>query len=288
MSDIDDIDSELEEILPESETAHGTTSGTTELEGKFQMLASLAGYLGVYNDLTNPGKDDLLAALTELGVQNSGDDLVYDFLQIHDDVRKGFIRSKRGEWIERDLRDVPTTDLSADFSEYARLASFLRLYERYGLDNPSGNKLRHALIVFGVEHAPEGLQTYLAPIEDGDGTVHVVGIETGDVTTAYPVDANGYRIGDDAYTRDLLPRLLDRLASGSEDGQAEVEEFVPPLPQDIDNLLDNEVVAENYQTMMHRLADQAAGENVSDTIRSKKLAQARFITEVLSGERTWE
>lgn len=54
------------------------------------------------------------------------------------------------------------------------------------------------------------------------------------------------------------------------------------------DFLENELVAENYQLIMHRLAEQAAGDDVSDTVRAQKLAEARFITEMLTGERTWE
>lgn len=64
--------------------------------------------------------------------------------------------------------------------------------------------------------------------------------------------------------------------------------FAEPLPDQVENLLENDTVAEAYQVMMHRLAEQAAGKNVPHSIRERRLAEARFITEVLTGERTWE
>jgi hypothetical protein len=39
---------------------------------------------------------------------------------------------------------------------------------------------------------------------------------------------------------------------------------------------------------MHRLAEQAARDGASSEVRARKLAEARFVTEVLSGKRTWE
>jgi hypothetical protein len=108
------------------------------------------------------------------------------------------------------------------------------------------------------------------------------------VTVAYPVDSAGNRIGDNEYTREPLPKLLSKLKAGDVGGTVLVEPFTPPVPERVENLLDNEQVAENYQLMMHRLAEQAAGESVFDAARKQRLAEARFITEVLSGERTWE
>lgn len=285
MSSFDDIDSVLDELLPQGSTSE--TDGSSKLEGKFQALSSLGGYLGVYKTLTNPGKDELLSALYDLGVRNAADESVFDFLQVDGDTTKGYIRSKNGEWIEQDIDEYPDGNLAGNYGELAKLASFLGLYETYGLDGPSGEKLRQALVNYGVENVPEAPNKYLAPLQDDDGTEHLIGIETGAVTTAYPVDADGNRIGDDEYTRDLLPKLSKRLAStSSNDG--DIDQFVSQLPDDVENLLENEQVAENYQLMMHRLAAQAAGDGVTDSIRSKKLAEARFITEVLSGERTWE
>lgn len=285
MSSPDDIDSALDELLPQDSAAE--TDGSSKLEGKFQVVSSLAGYLGVYKNLTNPGKDELLSALYDLGIRNAADESVFDFLQVDGETTKGYIRSKNGEWIEQNIDEFPDGGLAGDYGGLAKLASFLGLYEMYGLDGPSGEKLRQALVNYGVENVPEAPNKYLAPLQDTDGREHLIGIEIGAVTTAYPVDADGNRTGDDEYTRDLLPKLSKRLASTSNyDG--DIDEFVSQLPDDVENLLENEQVAENYQLMMHRLAAQAADDGVTDSIRSKKLAEARFITEVLSGERTWE
>lgn len=288
MSSFDEIDSTIDELLPETETSDKNTSDGSNLGGKFQALSSLAGHLGLYAELTNPSKEELISALYDRGIRNAAEDSVFDFLQVDDDSTKGFIRSKSGDWIEQAIDEFPTGNLAGDYREFTKVASFLGLYERYGLDGPSANKLREALVNFGVEAIPDKPNTYLASIEDGSGTTHLIGIQTGEVTTGYPVDSNGNRIGDDEYTRELLPKLVDRLENSKGDIQESPEQFAPPLPDEIDNLLENEHVAENYQLIMHRLAEQAAGENIPDAIRSKKLAEARFITEVLSGDRTWE
>lgn len=285
MSSPNDIDPALDELLPQDSAAE--TGEQSKLEGKFQIVSSLAGYLGLYKNLTNPGKEELLSALYDLGIRNAAGESVFDFLQVDGETTKGYIRSKNGEWIEQNIDEFPDGDLAGDYGVLAKLASFLGLYEMYGLDGPSGEKLRQALVNYGVVDVPETSNKYLAPLEDTDGEEHLIGIETGAVTTAYPVDADGNRIGDDEYTRDLLPNLSKRLASSTHhDG--DMDEFVSQLPDDLENLLENEQVAENYQLIMHRLAAQAAAEGVTESIRSKKLAEARFITEVLSGERTWE
>ena len=285
MSSPNDIDSALDELLPQDSTAEAGEQ--SKLEGKFQIVSSLAGYLGVYKKLTNPGKEELLSALYDLGIRNAAGESVFDFLQVDSETTKGYIRSKNGEWIEQNIDEFPDRDLAGDYGVLAKLASFLGLYEMYGLDGPSGEKLRQALVNYGVSNVPEAPNKYLAPLEDTDGTEHLIGIETGAVTTAYPVDADGNRIGDDEYTRDLLPNLSKRLASSTHH-DVDVDQFISQLPDDIENLLENEQVAENYQLIMHRLAAQAAAEGATESIRSKKLAEARFITEVLSGERTWE
>lgn len=287
MSSFDDIDSELDDLLPQDDNTGNEANDA--LTGKFQMLSSLGGYLGAYQDLNNPGKEDLLDALAGLGIRNAAEDSVYDFLQVNEETTKGFIRSKSGDWIEQEVAEYPDQTLSGDYSTYTKLASFLGLYERYGLDGPNGTKLRNALTNFGVRNGPDEPNRYLAPLEGEDGTERLIGIETGEVTIGYPVDEDGQRVGNDEYTRDLLPSLRERLENGNDtDENVEAEEFVLSLPDDVDNLLKDEHVAENYQLIMHRLAAAAAGEDVADSVRSKKLAEARFITEVLSGERTWE
>ena len=286
MSSFDDIDSELDELLPESDEAG--TSSDTKLEGKFQDLSSLGGLLGVYDDLTNPSKEDLIDALVERGVRSPAEDSVYDFLQVDGETTTGFIRSKSGDWMEQDVDEFPERDISGNYPDFTKLASFLGIYEKYGLDRPSANELRQALINYGVRDAPGGSNQYLAPLETDSGIEHLVGIEIGEVTVAYRVDSEGYRVGDEEYTRDLLPKLAARLEDESTADSESIYGFAPPLPDDVDNLLENEQVAENYQLIMHRLSEQAAGENVSQEVRKKKLAEARFITEVLTGERTWE
>lgn len=286
MSSFDDIDSELDELLPESDD--GEIASNRELDGKFQDLSSLGGLLGVYEELTNPSKADLIEALHERGVRNPAEDSVYDFLQVDGETTKGFIRSKSGDWMEQDVDEFPEHDISGNYSEFTKLASFLGIYDKYGLDRPSANELRQALVNYGVQDGPEGSNQYLAPLEADDGTEHLVGIETGEVTVAYRVDSEGYRVGEEEYTRDLLPKLADRLGETSDTASGDIEEFAPPLPDEVDNLLENEQVAENYQLIMHRLAEQAAGDDVSEAVKARKIAEARFITEVLTGERTWE
>ena len=283
------IDSALDNLLPESSTEQGQNSPENDLGGKFQELSSLGGYLGVYETLTNPSKEDLISALSELGVRNSAEDSVYDFLLFSDETTKGFIRSKNGDWSEQKISDFSSRSLQGGYPEYTKLASFLGLYDKYGLDRPTANKLKQALTNYGVQDTPKKSEVYLAPLEGESGTVHTIGISIGEVTTAYPVDSDGERIGDDEYTHDLLPKLSKRLESGSQtDDNADIEQFVASLPNDTENLLENSKVAENYQLIMHRIADQAARDGVSNSTRQKKLAEARFITEVLSGERTWE
>lgn len=288
MSSFDEFDSTIEEVLHESQDPRVGSETDTKLEGKFQALSSLASHLGLYSTLTNPGKEDLISALYECGVRNAPEESVFDFLQVDAEATKGFIRSKNGEWIEQYVAEIPDRQLTGGYGEYAKLASFFRLYEKYGLDRPSADKLRNALVNFGVRDGPGGPNSYLAPVEDDDGIEHLVGVTTGKVTTAYPVDANGQRIGDSEYTSDLLPNLVERLEGDSQaDDSEKAKPFAPPLPDNVENLLENEVVAENYQLIMHRLAEQAAGDDVSDVTRAKKLAEARFVTEVLTGERTW-
>jgi len=286
MNSFEEINSELDELLPASDDAD--TAPESELEGKFQDLSSLGGYLGAYEDLTNPSKAELVEALAERGVRNATEDLVYDFLQVGGETTKGFIRSKNGDWMEQDVDEYPDHDISGNYHVLTKLASFLSLYEMYGLDRPGANKLRQALVNYGVQDAPSGENRYLAPFESDKGTEHLIGIESGDVTVAYRVNSEGYRVGDDEYTRDLLPKLAERLDNDSDTSTGDVEDFAPPLPDEVENLLENEQVAENYQLIMQRLAENAAGNGVSDTVRAKKLAEARFITEVLTGERTWE
>ncbi|MBV0926222.1 hypothetical protein KTS45_18605 [Halomicroarcula limicola] len=285
MTSFDDINQELNDLLPQSQTREKEP----DLEGQFQALSSLGGHLGVYRDLTNPSKDELLSALYDLNVRNADSESVFDFLQVDGETTKGFIRSKTGEWIEQEIAEDPTADISGTYGELAKVASFLGLYEKYGLDGPSKEKLQHALVNYGVEAVADEPNKYIAPLQGEDGTDHLIGIETGNVTTGYPIDSNGQRIGDDEYTRDLLPKLAKRLGDGShETSGGDIKQFVANLPDNVENLLDNERVAQNYQYMMHRLAEQAAGDDISDAIRTKKLEEARFITEVLSGERTWE
>lgn len=285
MSSFDEIDSTLDELLPQdSKSDEGCGS---KLEGKFQALSSLGGYLGVYSDLTNPGKSDLISALYKLGVRNAANESVFDFLQVNGNTTNGLIRSKSGDWLEQEIDEFPDGNLAGNYGELAKLASFLGLYEMYGLDRPSAQKLRQALVNYGVQDVPDVPNKYLAPLKADDDTENLIGIETGDVTTAYPVDTDGHRIGDDEYTRDLLPKLSKRLADATEN-EGDINEFVSQLPDDVENLLGNEQVAKNYQLIMHRLAEQAAGEGMSESVRSKKLAEARFITEVLSGAQTWE
>ncbi|GAA1345425.1 hypothetical protein GCM10009647_090030 [Streptomyces sanglieri] len=286
MSSFDDIDSEIQELLPASDDSD--TGSESELEGKYQDLSSLGGYLGVYEDLTNPSKADLVEALTKRGVRSAPEDSIYDFLQVNDETTEGFIRSKSGDWIQQAVDKSSNHYISGSYSEFTKLASFLKLYERYGLDRPSENKLRQALINYNVQDAPDGENRYLAPLEIDKGSTHTIGIETGEVTVAYRVNSEGYRIGDEEYTRDLLPKLAKRLEDNGDDNTGGVDDFGPPLPDEVENLLENEQVAENYQLIMHRLAEQAAGDEVPDSVRAKKLAEARFITEVLTGERTWK
>lgn len=279
------INSEIEELLPQTQSTEGDHE-SRELSGKFQELSSLGGHLGLYQELTNPSKEELLSALQNIGVRSASEEGVYDFLQVKEDVTIGFIRSKSGDWIEQDVSEYPDRDLRGGYTEYTRLASFFELYDRYGLDRPSANQLREAVVNFGVRDHPDEDDTYIATIEDSNGEEHRVGVEVGEVTVAYPIDTQGHRIGDDEYTRELLPKLIERLGEESE-SQDDVEDIVPPLPDQVENLLENESVAENYQLIMHRLAEQASGD-VSEKTRRQKLAEARFITEVLSGERTWE
>lgn len=281
MAPLTNIDSALKELLPDSDDG----SDDAQLTGKFQTLSSMGGYLGVYESLTNPNKEELINALTDLGVKNAAENSAYTFLQVDGETTKGFIRSKDGTWREQDVSEYPTHDLEGDYHTYSKLASFLGLYDRYGLDKPNATKLRQVLVNFGVREGPDGPDMYLAPVEDSDGEEHLIGISLGEVTTAFPVDGDGHRIGDDEYTRDLLPKLVKRLANG---GGNDVESFVPELPEEVSNLLENDVVAENYQLIMHRLAEQAAGDDVSAPTRQRKLAEARFITEVLTGEKTWD
>jgi hypothetical protein len=60
MSSPDDVDSILDDLLPKSERAE-----SIDFEGKFQVVSSLGGHLGVYEELTNPNKAKLLKALYE-------------------------------------------------------------------------------------------------------------------------------------------------------------------------------------------------------------------------------
>lgn len=286
MSLPEDIDSKLNELLPDAEDDE---TGDMKLRGTFQLLSSLGGHLGLYEDLTNPSKQELVTALYEQGVRNANEESVYDFLRVDDDSTTGYLRSKNGTWIEHDIDDMPDWELFGEYGDLAKTASFLGLYERYGLEAPSANKLRHGLLIYGVRDGPEDGPRYLAPLEDEQGAEHLIGIGIGEVTTGYPVDSAGYRVGDNEYTRDLLPKLAARLAADTpEESGSTPEPFAPKLPDEVSNLLDNEVVAENYQLIMHRLAEQATGPDVSAVARSRKLAEARFVTEVLTGERTWE
>lgn len=287
MSSKDDIDSALKEILPtDRESSQGAAEA--QVDGKFQTLSSLAAHLGLYADLKNPSKTELVQALSERNVQNAAEEAVYDFLLINNKQSKGFIRSKDGSWIEQDIDEHPDTDLKGGYATFSRLASFFNLYERYGLTQPSENALKQALINYGVENHPQNKDSYLAQLETPEGTVREIGVIPGEVTTAHPLDEERNRIGDVEYTRELLPRLAERLdneevASDDLNGQ-----FIPPLPEEIHNLLADEHVAKNYQLIIHRIAEQAAGDGVSTATRKKKLAEARFVTEVLTGERTWQ
>lgn len=280
----EDLDSTIDELLPEKEES--APEGDGELRGRFQTLSSLGGYLGVYEELSTPSKDELVAKLAELGVKTAPEDSVYDFVKVGEETTRGYIRSKDGSWIDQDVAAAPTGELSGGYAVYSKLASFLGIYDRYGLDRPSEHQLREALINYGVEDGPEHGPEYLAPLYGSDGDEFVVGISTGEVTTAYPIDEGGYQAGSVEYTRDLLPKLVSRLEDES-DSEASAS-FAEPLPDDVDNLLEDEAVADAYQVMMHRIAEQAAGENVPEIIRERRLAEARFITEVLTGTRTWD
>lgn len=285
----DEMSSIVEEVL--SEPAHDdkpTDADEPRLAGTFQVLSSLGGYLGLYRELSNPTKSELIEALYERGVRTAAGEWVYDFVQIEGETTQGLIRSKDGEWLEHEVEKRQQNRVSGTYGDLTKLASFLSLYDRYGLDRPSADKLRHALAVFGVENSQTAPDQYVVSLETGEGEEYLIGIDVGEVTTAFPVDSRGNRIGEEEYTKELLPRLRDRIERGDLSGMADVEQFAPPLPDEVENLLDDETVAENYQLMMHRLAEQAAGDNVPTAIRKKRLAEARFITEVLSGQRTWE
>lgn len=283
VSSPDDVDSILDDLLPKSER-----SDSVALEGKFQMLSSLGSYLGVYQELKNPNKAELVEALYEQGVRDASENWVYDFLRIEGEDTTGLIRSKDGEWLEQEFTEFPEGKFTKTYGELTKLAGFFDLYDQYGLSKPSSDELRHAFACFGIEEDPDEPNTYLATLTGEDGTEYPIGVHLDEVTVAYPVDSAGNRIGDNEYTRELLPKLLSKFEAGDIGGTESVEPFAPPLPEQVEDLLDNEQVAENYQLMMHRLAEQAAGESVSDAARERKLSEARFITEVLSGERTWE
>lgn len=290
MSSLDDVDAILGELLSGSDNKEVKKDDTEEpiLEGTFQSLSSLGGYLGVYQDLANPTKAELIEALYAREVRNAADEWVYDFVQVDEDLTRGFIRSKSGDWIEHQISDTSTTTVSGKYGDLTKLASFFGLYDKYGLDRPSADKLKHALATFGVEDSQTAPNQYTVSLESDDGEEYLIGVQLDDITTAYPVDSNGNRIGNEEYTKELLPRLRERLESGQLSDLKDAEQFAPPLPDEVKNLLENETVSQNYQLIMHRLAEQAAGDDVPKVIRKKKLAEARFITEVLSGQRTWE
>lgn len=281
----EDLDSTIEELLPEQEAAAaGDDAG--DIVGTFQVLASLGGYLGVYEELSSPSKEELVAALAAKGVKTAPADSVYDFVLVGEEATRGLIRSKDGSWIDQDVEAAPDGEVSGGYGVYTKLASFLGLYDRYGLDRPSAHQLREALINYGVRDGPDEGADYIAPVQGADGEEYLVGISTGQVTTAFPIDDAGHHVGSEEYTRDLFPKLVDRLEEEAEFTGS--ESFAPELPEEVGNLLEDEAVAEAYQVMMHRLAEQAAGENVPAAIRERRLAEARFITEVLTGERSWD
>jgi hypothetical protein len=288
MRSFDDIDSTLDELIPQDQETETSTGDKPKLEGTFQILSSLGGYLELYEELTHPGKDKLVDALYERGIRNVSESSVYDFISVGSDQAVGYIRAKDGTWSEHTVTEDPEGQVTGTFQEVSKLASFLDLYERYGFDRPGAKKLREALIHYGVDEVSGESNTYVAPLEGIDGEEYRIGIETGEPTTAYRIDEFGNRIGSEAYTEELLPKLAEDLTEDSESTTSEeVEPFAPPLPEDVENLLEIEEVAENYQVIMHRLAEQASNDVSSET-RSQKLAEARFITEVLTGQRTWE
>lgn len=288
MDSHEDINSAIDELLPEGEGTGEEADGQA-LTGKFQTLSSLGGHLGVYQSLSTPSKDELVAALSDMNVQNATEDSVYDFLQVTEETTKGFIRSSDGTWLEQDVSEHPDRELQGTYWDFVRLASFLGVRDLYGLNTPDTRELHEALVNFGVEADPNDPDRYLAPFEDEAGDEHRISIAPGEVTTAYPVTSSGTRIGDNEYSKELLPNLAQKLAEEpAADADEELESFAPPLPDEVENLLSDETVSENYQLIMHRLAEQAARDGASSEVRARKLAEARFVTEVLSGKRTWE
>lgn len=191
MADVEGFDSRIEDILRDIKR-DTDKKGESEVIGTFQELSSLGGYLGLYEQLSTPSKDELIEALESLGVRTADEESVYDFVLIREGSARGFIRSKDGSWIDQDVTEVPDGYVSGGYSEYSKLASFLGIYDRYGLEQPTAHQLRQALGNYGVQDGPSDGPDYLTPLYGTDGEEYMVGVNTGDVTTAFPIDDAGY------------------------------------------------------------------------------------------------
>lgn len=173
--------------------------------------------------------------------------------------------------------------IDGSYQDMTSLASHIGAWSHYNLDSPNIHEVADALENYGVrmpevdaDHDYElhrgGTVTKLTRQDDGEWT------ENGAATTTTPEE---YEEAKDS--------LAEKVAKEAQEATDKTEAQVNiPSEADLVDLLGNENVAQNYRAMILKLAGQATGEGVSEETRTRKLEMARFITEGLSGDRTWE
>lgn len=195
---------------------------------------------------------------------------------------------------EPETEDEVIESLEGTYQDLTSLASHTGAFDHYNLETPTKAETVEALEKYGVRMPPVGAD-YDYELHRGGATVHLTRQEdgswkeNGQATTSVAESAAQEADEDEAEDEYDIELDTDELAEQAREATQDQEVALNiPDHDDLTNLLGNEDVAQNYRAMMLKLAGQATGEGVSESTRRRKLAMARFITEGLSGDRTWE